>query len=335
MASYLVARAVIRSPWSGVSVGMHETLRRAIDDLRYPWPAAAERDVSAIEARTLQWSRDVARFGSDEIRRLQRVAVTRLAAITDPWADEQTLELVARTMAWIFVEDDRHDDGGTVPGSTARLRRRIMGYVATLQDPRITRSDPTTHALAELARSLATHASADWYAGWAACMRRFWVNGLLVEQRFRERGATPDVAAYAGLRVHTVGIEPCLAFAELSPGGAIGSLRDDVRAHRLARLTSWIVACANDVCSYAKEQAAGDRHNLVAVLCEHRGLSLSAAVDEVIRMHDETLADYLALEASLYDEPGFARRVAACRSWMTGALQWQRTAARYAVAHAA
>lgn len=311
---------------------MNESLQRAIADLRYPWPAPPERDVSAIEARTLQWSRDVARFEPDELRRLQRVHVTRLAAITDPWADARTLELVSRTMAWIFVEDDRHDDGGKVPGSTARLRRRIAGYVATVADPRQPSSDPTTRALADLARSLASHASVDWYASWAGCMRRFWVSGLLVEQRFRERGVTPGVEAYAGLRVHTVGIEPCLAFAELSPGGSIGAVRDDVRAHRLARLTSWIVACANDLCSFAKEHASGDRHNLVAVLCEHQGLSLSESVEAVVRIHDDTLDEYLALEASVRDVPGLRRRVEACRSWMSGALHWQRTAARYAIA---
>lgn len=310
---------------------MHPALRDAIERLHYPWPDPRERDVSRIEAATLAWARTTLRLDARTLERLRRVEVTRLAAITDPHVDDATLTIVARTMAWIFVEDDRHDVRDAAPGSTAALRTRLLRDLEILDGAPADARDPTAVALADIAASMRRHGSPQWYAWWRACMGEFWLDGLLREQWHREHGRTPDFEAYAALRIHTVGILPCLAFAELSPGRELGSMREDPRAARLAQLTSWIVACANDLCSFAKESAVGDRHNLVEVLRVHGHLDTVGAIEAVLDMHDQALVEYVALEAEIGDAPALRARAASCRAWMAGALQWQRGVARYAI----
>jgi hypothetical protein len=197
-----------------------------------------------------------------------------------------------------------------------------------------------TRSLADLARRLAAHGSARWYAHFVATLRRFWIDGVLVETWYRDHAITPDPASYMATRVQTVGVYVCLALVELDLGRELDEeLRRDPIVRRMTWLTSRIIAYVNDLFSYEKERRAGDPNNFVHAVRHHDGLDLVSGFARTVSAHDRELAQFLRLDEAL--ATGSSRSttalvpyLAGCRAWMAGALQWQRVAARYAAGRA-
>ncbi|MGX9291388.1 terpene synthase family protein [Bacillus sp. A015] len=63
-----------------------------------------------------------------------------------------------------------------------------------------------------------------------------------------------------------------------------------------------IINLTNDIMSLRKELRLGDVHNLVIRIREQTQICLEEAIDEVKRMHDDELKQYLKLEQELLIE---------------------------------
>jgi len=309
--------------------------------LGYPWPVRSHPATARAERAAEDWVLAQGLLRDDTIaERYRAVSVGGLAGLTHPHADPALLELVAQVMAWIFVEDDRYDMSNE-RGRTSRLAARFRGYLEVLTTRTApTGAGPATRSLADLARRLAARGSARWYAHFVATMRRFWIDGILVETWYRDHAITPDPASYMATRVQTVGVYVCLALVELDTGRELDdALREDPVLQRLTWLTSRIIAYVNDLFSYEKERRAGDPNNFVHAVRHYEGLDLEAGFARAVQAHDRELDQFLRLEDALRRaSPHVARTLApylaGCRAWMAGALQWQRVAARYAAGRA-
>ncbi len=99
----------------------------------------------------------------------------------------------------------------------------------------------------------------------------------------------------------------------------------------LARLASALVGWANDIYTHEKEIRAGETHNLVFVLAQAEGLSLAAAVERAVAMHDGALGRFMALvgELRVGGSAGLGGYAAMLTTWVRGHLDWGRETGRY------
>ncbi len=320
----------------GVPLGMDTApLRRCgrADALGYPWTTHLHPDTAAAESAAEDWATAFGLLDDGPIAaRYRGVSVGLLAGLTHPRTSPARLELVAQVMAWIFLEDDEFDEGHAADG-VEPIVARLHRHLDVLRDRTApATADPADHALADLARRLAAQGSAQWYARFVATLRRFWLHGVAVESWYREHAITPDPASYMATRVQTVGVYVCLALVELDDE-LEERLYGDPIVRRATWLTSRIIAYVNDIYSYEKERRAGDPNNFVHVVRHHDGLDLDEAVARAARCHDLELAQFIHLAHALeHRDPGRAvgHYLEGCRTWMVGALHWQRAARRYA-----
>ena len=309
--------------------------------LGYPWTAHMNPGTAAAERAAEAWVLDQGLLRDETVAaRYRGVSVGLLAGLTHPHASAELLQLVAQVMAWIFIEDDHYDTSSTRAPST-QLAARFRGYLEVLA----TRTAPAgadvaSRSLADLARRLAAHGSARWYAHFVATLRRFWIDGVLVETWYRDHAITPDPASYMATRVQTVGVYVCLALVELDAGHELDEgLRSDPILRRMTWLTSRIIAYVNDLFSYEKERSVGDVNNFVHTVRHHDGLDLRDGFARTVQAHDRELAQFLRIDEALgcggvHGSIALAPYLAGCRAWMAGALQWQRVAKRYAAGRA-
>ncbi|HEU4533057.1 MAG TPA: hypothetical protein VFS00_03030, partial [Polyangiaceae bacterium] len=197
-------------------------------------------------------------------------------------------------------------------------------------------AEPAVRALADLARRLSGLGSSAWYLHFMETMRRFWTDGVVVETYYRGRGISPDPASYMAARVQTVGVYICLDLLELTLGEELSpEVRADPIVRRITWLTSRIIAYVNDLFSYDKERRVGDVNNYLYVMQRCEPMSLHAAVDHTIRVHDRELDQLDQLDGTVRDHGPRMRKlveryVDGCRAWMAGSLEWQRHSSRYA-----
>ncbi|MCH9686680.1 MAG: hypothetical protein K0V04_34930 [Deltaproteobacteria bacterium] len=316
----------------------NESNLQGLGDLAYPWLPRENPAAMQAEDAATRWVLEQGLLTDDRTaKRYHAVSVGRLAAMTHPEASPEILALISQVMAWIFVQDDIYD---TAPAHEQRpelLEAKFARYLHVLRTRRAPAdAGPTTRALVDLARRLHARGSERWYAHFIETMRRFWIDGIVVETYYRARGISPDPASYMAMREQTVGVYICLDLVELASGCELTEeLRADPILRRMTWLTSRIIAYVNDVFSYEKEREAGDMNNFLQVTLRYESYDLAEVVDHVVRTHDRELDQFCQLDGTTRDHGPWARRIVeryveGCRSWMTGALAWQQVAGRYA-----
>ncbi len=311
---------------------------RTLGSLSYPWGARCNPAAERAESAAAHW---VTRHGllrdATAAARFGGVGVGRLAAMAYPDASPERLELIAEVMAWVFIQDDVYDTAPAADQEPARLEAQFERYLTVLRTGVVpSGAEPAARALADLARRLSKLGSSAWYLHFMETMRRFWMDGVVVETYYRGRGISPDPASYMAVRAQTVGVYICLDLLELTLGDELSpEVREDPILRQITWFTSRIIAYVNDVFSYDKERRAGDVNNYLYVIQRCEPMGLHAAVDHTIRVHDRELDQLDHLDGTVRDRGPRMRKLVAryvdgCRAWMAGSLEWQRHSSRYA-----
>jgi hypothetical protein len=331
----IVPLEVVRDATAKIPLG-HDL--RGLSSLSYPWPARCNPAAERAEIAAASW---VSRHGMlrdpTTAGRFRSVGVGKLAAMAYPDAAPKLLELIAQVMAWIFIQDDVYDTAPAKEQRPERIESMFERYLTVLRTgvpP--SGADPAMLALADLARRLAELGSSAWYLHFVETMRRFWMDGVVVETYYRGRGISPDPASYMAMRVQTVGVYVCLDLLELTLEDELSpEVREDPILRRVTWLTSRIIAYVNDVFSYEKERRVGDVNNYLHVTQRCDPMSLHAVVDHTIRAHDREVEQLDQLDGTVRDHGPRMRKlveryVDGCRAWMAGSLAWQWSSSRYA-----
>lgn len=237
--------------------------------------------------------------------------------------DAETLRLAADFIAALFVFDDLMDtdrDPACRDPAAARAAVEIVRHASR------TGCAPTgplrgvtavASGMADLTRRLdrrgaplcAYLAEVDTY-----------LDGVVEETNRRTDGFT-SVSDYAEVRVAFSAVYACV---ELGLATREAPLPDRLRS--LARLANLSVSWVNDVWSWPKERALGERSNLVAVLMEAEGRTEDDAFHEACRWCDRVVIDYLRARRSVAPHPALGL----LEGWMRGNLDWHAVGtARY------
>jgi hypothetical protein len=327
---------------SGPALPLDPTRRAAA--VRIPFPARLNPHAARARQHTLQWVQamglltgDVAAAEYDALR------LERLMAYFYPDATASDLELAADFNAWFFIFDDQFDGGlGTRPEEIRRVVDALVGTM-TVDGTRPPGTDEET-PLVRAFREIWLRSTAATPGGWQLRFREHWRAYLAAhegEARHRNADRLPTLDEFLDVRRESIGVRPCLDFAERCGGYA---LPDDLYGSPLLRemreITGDVVIFVNDIISLVKELAAGDVNNSVVVHRAHKGCTIEESVEHISALANTRTARFARLAAALpgtLDRRGVSRETServghyidGMRHLMAGNLAWSLATSRY------
>lgn len=316
---------------------VRERSRVSLDDLVYPWPLESNQHLAFAETQARRWVMDYGLFETEEARApYDHVDLGRLCAYAYPYANRDRLALINQLLWWIFREDDIYDDPGAAKLDPNYLAGRFQRYLDILRCCETPHDAvPAERAFGNIIERLHDVTSEGWMRRFTETMRRFWIEGVVNETLYRASGIVPDPGSYMAMRVQSVGAYP---FCDLIEVAYDFELPFKVRKNSVFRRICWLavraIAYVNDIFSYEKERRVGDVSNFLHVKRYHEQIGVLDAVDIAIRGHDIEIQQMRQLERVLPDfgqdeNLKVAFYLAAVKSWLVGALEWQRISGRY------
>ena len=307
-----------------------------IADLDYPWQHAKNGHMAQADALCWEWVRASGIIRCEQMQqRYDHISGAALAAWCYPHAPLNRLALLAKLIAWVFLEDDVYDNGEIV--HDPRQMAQTFALYADILNGQVDGSNGsvTARALGQLRAELADLMPLPWMNRFCAAMEDFWFRGVLCESQLREAQHIPTMDDYMKMRVYSVAVAPVIQLIEFAGDFVLPeALIFERQMQQLTWLTTRIVIYTNDIFSYEKERKLQDPNNYMYLLMHHEKLDFNQALDHAIRAHQ---ADVQALQALIATLPTHGPELAAqvqsyieghC-AWIYGALVWQRTSKRY------
>jgi hypothetical protein len=151
---------------------------------------------------------------------------------------------------------------------------------------------------------------------------------------FRERRSYLDFDRQLDLRIKTIGMSATVLLLEDTYDHELPpELHDTPAVRRIKVLANEIVGLGNDLLSFGKDHAE-HQLNLATTLMHERQISVDVALERLLRIHDEALAEYDTLADALVparpaDAPAVARWLQDIRHASVGFTLWESQAPRY------
>ncbi|GAA0559750.1 terpene synthase family protein [Chitinophaga japonensis] len=297
--------------------------------MQYPFPSLMNRFANLANEQNLLWAQTFGLLKTEEaLARFRKAKFALLVSRTFPNAGYEELCILCNFNSWLFLHDDQCDEAQM--GRQATNLQQVTDYFTEILTREIAEPEQGgafALALADIWQRLLPLSRPAWRQRFIRSMQEYfkaclWEAGNRAEQR------APSVADYVIMRPYTGALFVDLEFVEISEKV---HLPDQVLQHamvqRLALACNNIVCWTNDIMSCRKEAGQGDVHNLVLALMRERSLSMQDAINETVRMHDEEVRLFAALEKLLpsFDaetDQELTRYVAVLRSWITGNYDW-------------
>ncbi|MCA9696443.1 MAG: hypothetical protein KC431_02875 [Myxococcales bacterium] len=297
-----------------------------------PFEQALNPSVELVQSRSLDWCSRKHIVSEERRSHLAKSKIAWLTARAFPQANIKGLQLASDWTHLFCLLDDR-TDRLTCPVSLGAFLNDMLTVFRTgvLFGDMLT--DPFAHALLDLRSRMLQLSSAAWLESFANELRQLFI-GYSWETINDTMGIVPDLGTYLNMRARTIGLYPQFLLAAITDDIELpAEVLHDPIVRSLMTATSNCVAWANDLCTYEKEIAEGENHNLVAVMMKHESMSMADAANHVVAMHDAEIRRFLELESEL---PIFAghdrdltRFVGILRSWIRGHLDWAQETGRY------
>ncbi len=150
----------------------------------------------------------------------------------------------------------------------------------------------------------------------------------------RQGAAPPRFDVQLEMRIETIGMYPTAYLLEDAYDFELPrAFHGDGRVRRLKKLANKIVGLGNDILSFAKDLAEG-QINLISTFMAETRCSPQSALEQILKMHDEALAEYdrIAAEVGSWGpeaDPFVARWIQDIRHASLGFSLWESQAPRY------
>lgn len=300
-----------------------------------PFPTAMNPHADLVQERAITWARRLhLQHREAAYRRLNRLQYGMLMAQAYPSASLEGLQLVADWSTWLFLLDDQCDEAGIgrEPEQMARLHAQFLAVL--YGTPPAPHADPLAHGLWDIYLRLRNQKDTEWIQRFRESVRMYFEANVW-EATNRRSGRTPDVVTYCTMRPFTSAVYPCLMLIEVTENLDIpAEILQHPSVQRLGLMTNNVISWANDLVSCEKERQQGDVHNLVLVIAHEYRISLAAAMDKVVALHDAEVRAFMALAWHLPTitpeiDADLERYITGMRFWMRANLDWSMAAARY------
>jgi hypothetical protein len=280
----------------------------------------------AVIEHTSQWACESGLVpGEQAVQRLRRGGIMHAGPRLVPTAPVTTACLVCDWTVFLIVLDDEFDDGREL-GRRPELARAAVGDVVACYRRQdlgafsFHRFEGIGAAAADLGRRFeALSPGPEWLARFTRHAEdHLWSKVSEAEQR--ASGTVLDVPSYVSLRRVSAAAYTYTDLAEIAAQAVLPEqvLESPARALMLeAAADVWLGI--QDICSCAKEVAAGDELNLAAVMACSTGRGLQQGIDDAYRWVCGRSGDFTAAQAQLAAqleelprEPGLNRDAGPC-----------------------
>ncbi|MFF4507193.1 terpene synthase family protein [Streptomyces sp. NPDC001401] len=251
-----------------------------------------------------------------------------------PEAHGDDLDLGLDFFAWLFLVDDAFD--GLNKQDAEKLIKTFTGVVEGAGGNGDSRVDFFADVWARQCKGMSARYCRRAADNWTKVF-----DALLTEVVNMSEGHFPTIEEYRSIRYRSGYMPPILDMTERLRGFELTpEVYADPVFQTLYDANVWCLNLVDDLFSFEKEAAQGEPHNMVLVVERERGCSRSEAVDAVVSMLGDHLADFLTAEArlsaaleargvSLTDRANTYAFVDDLRSSCASSYYWCRSSPRY------
>jgi hypothetical protein len=180
----------------------------------------------------------------------------------------------------------------------------------------------------ELFRGMAARRSPAWIARLCGAMAT-WSDAAAEEARVMHGGPMPSFQRRLDLRVATIGMYATIDLLEDLRGFELpDAFHAQPAVQRVKWLANLLVGLGNDIFGCGKDFAEG-QVNLVSALMAEEGLSAADALERLVRMHDDAIAEFDRLAREIGDSDTVSRWLDDVRYASLGFSLWEAQAPRY------
>ncbi|MCL7422150.1 MAG: hypothetical protein M8364_14725 [Methylobacter sp.] len=306
-----------------------------IPSIYCPFPSAISPHAESIHRHTLDWVRQFDLVTNDKaFKRLRASKFGWLAARAYPNAPQDRLEIISDWNTWLFIIDDQCDEWGLGknPEQLAALHARCLEILSG-RNPG-SEEAALVYALHDIHARISAIMPLSWRTRFVQSAAEYF-ESTVWEARNRSQSLWPDASTYILMRPYTGGLYTDIDLIDLTEGITLPlAVRKHPRIMELAVMTNNVVCWSNDIISLQKEFNHQDMHNLALIFHHHQAIDLQEAIDQVARLIENEVRQFIALEKSL---PSFGadldrdvkRFIAVMRAWMRGNLDWSFESGRY------
>ena len=270
--------------------------------LELPFPSRISLLADRVEDGVRVWADDRQLVCSEAARHhLAQTGIGYLAARCFAGAELGRLALIGQWLTLIIRLDDQFDDGPLrrQPQQVDEVAGELEGILRAAPGQAPAPRSPVADALIDLWGRTAELMSPAWRRRFVRDFSR-WLDSLRGEVATRAERGHPEESAHHVARRDAGGIQNVLDLIELAAHCEVPpSFEAGATYRHLRDLAADVVQWTNDLVSLEKELARDDVHNAVILARHHRGLSLDAAVDEVVVNLGAAVAAFVAAEDGL------------------------------------
>jgi hypothetical protein len=304
--------------------------RRFMFSVPQRWRSPVSQNPFAAEAerRVMQWFEALG-CTCAEVERARKFDAAGYVGIPFPsLSPDRTVRIAKYLSLWLLWDDVQVE---TLDG---RWRIDPVDVVSGRRPEVMTRFD---EGWWELLQELAASRSPAWIDNLCKAMTT-WdaaaVDEAVMMQEHRERGTLPTFAEQMELRIATIGMYATVYLLEDAYDFELPrAFHASPLVLRLKVLANKIVGLGNDILSFGKDYTE-NQINLTTTLMRERGLTVDAALEHLVRMHDDALDEYDTLADavgffSTEADPFIARWLQDVRYAALGFSLWESQAPRY------
>ncbi len=298
-----------------------------------PFPSRISPHVLLAEKHTIDW---IIAFGllpdEHQIEVYRRQGHAYMVGRMFPGASPETFCAYSDLNTLLFLVDDYLDQqdamvsGGNSTGAVEELICNIYAIIDA-PDSWVAGKEPVLDAMAELWQRLITLGTANWIAKYKNSVRAIF-EAAMWQHRNIAAGIWPLIEDYMERRQYigagNVATDCIEMIYSIELPESVWQLDWLVELRDLCRN---ILCWANDLFSHDKERHTGEYHNLISLICHHKGSSLDEAIDEVIRFHDAQVERFIYVRdnrptVEFQYEAGVRLYIDVLESIMRGNIDW-------------
>lgn len=270
----------------------------------YPFPTLKNPFATALQDITdNQWIDgeylSLYKDNPDTRHKYKKTKTAHIASQWFPTASAERLKPLCRLMLWTLYNDDLYEE--STPEKIGYVHQRSIAILNGEIDA-AEAAIPLGNMLASLRLELLQFIPPESIARFTKMISRYFT-GLKAELTYKKNKVFPTIAECVALREDSICLYPFLQLTEVETGIILPSeIHDHPVIRRLQALACRLVTYFNEVQSVTKDEATDSiYYNIVKVIQHEYNISLEEACLEDLRLHNEDLKEFVALQYSLPD----------------------------------